>query len=130
MQPPDELLLAVKQFNNQEWFECHETLEDLWMGERGMPRDFYQGILQISVAIYHWGNGNLNGAIKLLKSGVEILDKVDKVFMNMDVAGFLTDVNILRQELEKLGKDRMTGLNAALIPKLKPVTETDKNIRE
>ena len=33
--PPGQLLLAVRQFNAREWFECHETLEDLWIGEEG-----------------------------------------------------------------------------------------------
>ncbi|HWI40238.1 MAG TPA: DUF309 domain-containing protein, partial [Verrucomicrobiae bacterium] len=38
-----ELLKALGEFNRGEWFECHETLEELWVGSSGEMRDFYQG---------------------------------------------------------------------------------------
>ncbi len=38
--PPRQLLEAVRQFNAGEWFECHETLEDLWVGEKGKCATF------------------------------------------------------------------------------------------
>ena len=58
--PPGQLLLAIRQFNSREWFECHETLEELWIGETGEVRDFYQGMLQIAVALHHWRKGARN----------------------------------------------------------------------
>jgi uncharacterized protein len=117
--PPDEIYVAIDQFNNREWFECHETLEELWMGERGMPRDFYQGILQIAVALHHWRNGNFVGAMKLLETGVEFLDRVDQIYMKADVAGLAADSRRLREKLDTLGKDRMAEADPEFIPKLR-----------
>jgi uncharacterized protein len=114
--PPDEFHTAIDQFNNREWFECHETLEDLWMGESGMPRDFYQGVIQIAIALHHWRRGNFEGAMKLLKTGAEFLDKVDPVFMKVDVAGLTADSKRFKQELEILGSDRMAEVDEGLIP--------------
>jgi predicted metal-dependent hydrolase len=116
---PDELDTAVEQFNNRQWFECHETLEELWFGESGMKRDLYQGILQIAVALYHWNNLNYPGTMKLLKTGVEILDKVDPVFMQVDVAGLSADSRRLREALETLGVEKMAELDDRLIPKIR-----------
>src|SRR5262249_20822635 len=47
--PPAELVRAVEQFNRGEFFECHETLEALWMAEAEPLRRLYQGILQVGV---------------------------------------------------------------------------------
>jgi|WetSurMetagenome_2_1015567.scaffolds.fasta_scaffold00800_16 uncharacterized protein len=123
--PPEELSLAIIQFNKHEWFRCHETLEELWFGESGMRRDFYQGVLQISVALYHWRSGNFEGAMKLLTTGVEFLDKVDPVFMQVDVAGFTADSKRLRGELETLGKKRMAEMDEKFIPKMRLTHEAD-----
>ena len=73
--PTAELLGAIDQFNRGEWFECHETLEELWVGEKGELKDFYQGVLQLAVALHHWRNGNLKGALILLKSGSDCLSR-------------------------------------------------------
>jgi predicted metal-dependent hydrolase len=116
--PPDKLLLAISRFNNGEWFECHETLEDLWMGEHGEIRRFYQGILQIAVAMHHWRNGNFAGAMSLLKSGVDHLGNVRPVCMQVDVAAFAAEANRTREALAGLGKDRMTELDPSFIPRL------------
>lgn len=67
--PPGLLLLAIRQFNVGQWYECHETLEELWIGEMGEVRDFFQGVLQIAVALHHWRNGNYGGAFSLLNGG-------------------------------------------------------------
>ena len=60
--PCDRLSLGVRQFNERHYFECHETLEDLWVEERGAIRDLYRGILQIGIGLLHWEKGNFKGA--------------------------------------------------------------------
>ena len=64
--------MAIRQFNAGQWYECHETLEDLWIGEAGEVREFLQGTLQIAVALLHWRNGNYGGAVSVLTSGESI----------------------------------------------------------
>jgi uncharacterized protein len=114
----DELVLATKQFNNQDWFDCHETLEDLWMGETGETRELYQGILQVAVALYHWKNRNFNGAISLLQSGQDHLSRVLPVCQQVDVAGLMVSAGNVRVALVSLGRDRMAELESTLIPRV------------
>ena len=59
---PAELLKAIEEFNRGDWFQAHETLEELWVGEKGELRDLYQGLLQLAVALHHWRHGNFKGA--------------------------------------------------------------------
>ncbi len=51
--PPLKLLEGIGQFKRGEYYECPETLEDIWREDEGKIRDLYKGILQIGVAIYH-----------------------------------------------------------------------------
>lgn len=114
--PPEQLLAAIDEFNRGQWFECHETLEDLWVGESGLVRDLYQGLLQVAVALHHWQEGNFPGAILLLQKSVKLLGHVATVCQHVDVAGLIRETDLFRQSLENLGPERMEKLDRRLIP--------------
>ena len=120
--PPGQLLKGIREFNSREWFECHETVEDLWIGESGEVRDFYQGIIQIAVAIHHWRNENFGGAVSLLKGGAGYLRKVSGPCQWVDVDALIADADTMRSALEELGSDRMQELDSRLIPLIKTVS--------
>lgn len=76
---------GIDEFNTGYFFECHETLEDLWQGVRGPSRDFYQGLIQIAVALYHLTRGNLAGARSLFGRGLKRLDKYPAIYGGIDL---------------------------------------------
>lgn len=51
---------------DQDYFECHEVLEELWLELDKDP--LYKGLLQIAVGLYHFRNGNVTGGRKMLRS--------------------------------------------------------------
>ncbi|MBJ6751555.1 DUF309 domain-containing protein [Geomonas sp. Red421] len=116
--PPEELHQAIEEFNLREWFACHETLEELWVGAQGELRDFYQGVLQVAVALYHWRNGNFKGAEGLLQRGPDLLRRVPDTCLGVDVARLVAEAGGLREALLSLGEERMADVDQALIPKL------------
>ena len=116
---PAGLLLGIDQFNAGDWFDCHETLEELWAGEPGEARHLYQGVLQVAVALHHWREGNFRGAMFLLGSAEELLTRVEPVCQGVDVAGLLRDTGRLREALEKLGPEGMGELDPSLIPRVR-----------
>jgi predicted metal-dependent hydrolase len=120
--PPGQLLQAIREFNSREWFECHETLEDLWIGSEGEIRDFYQGLIQIAVARHPWSNGNVGGALSLLKGGAGYLGHVAQRCQWVDVAGLIADADRMRAALEELGQERMGELASGLIPRIRTVS--------
>ena len=58
---------GIAQFNAGDYFECHETLESLWMEESGPDRLFLQGLIHLAVGLYHLKSGNRGGALSQLK---------------------------------------------------------------
>jgi predicted metal-dependent hydrolase len=72
--PSPALLKGIEEFNQRRFFECHETLEDLWTAEHGPVRYLYQGILQVGVAFYHLSRRNWHGAVTMLRSGQHYLE--------------------------------------------------------
>jgi len=117
--PSGEILRAYGEFNRGDWYDCHETLEDLWIGSEDEPRWFYQGMLQIAVALLHWRNGNYGGAVSLLTSGGEYLQRVSPVCQRIEVATLVAEAERFRAELVRLGPERMAELPEALIPKMR-----------
>lgn len=117
--PCKEILQAFGEFNRGDWYDCHETLEDLWIGSEDEPRWFYQGMLQIAVALLHWRNGNYNGSVSLLDSGMNYLKRVSAVCQRIEVATLVAETAVFRDELVRLGPDRMATLPEALIPKMR-----------
>ena len=115
----EELRKGVYEFNSGAWFECHETLEELWVGGRDDARDLCQGILQVAVALYHWRNGNFRGAVHLLESGAKLLGLVPHVCQDVDVKALLRDVKRFRERLEILGEEGMDGMENELIPQIR-----------
>ena len=63
---PPEFWQGVEQFNQGEFYACHDTFEALWTEAQEPDRTFYQGLLQIAVGLYHLGNHNWQGAATLL----------------------------------------------------------------
>lgn len=122
--PSEELLQAIAEFNRGDWFECHETLEELWVGAKGELRDFYQGVLQLAVALHHWRNGNFKGALILLKSGSDCLSRVPPICLGVDAAGLRAGAGELHEALSALGEERMSELASALIPVIRPGNPT------
>lgn len=130
--PPGELLRAFGEFNRGDWFECHETLEELWVGEEGEVRDFYQGVLQLAVALHHWRKGNFGGAVRLLQGGASYLRRVGPACQRMDVDGLVAATDRMREALTLLGPEQMAELEPALIPRLRiiPAAEQEDGRKE
>jgi predicted metal-dependent hydrolase len=64
------LLEAVQQFNQGDWYACHDGFEALWHETLEPERTELQGILQIAVSHLHRERGNLRGATVLLGEGL------------------------------------------------------------
>lgn len=123
--PPGQLLQGIREFNRGEWYECHETVEDLWIGESGEMRDFYQGIIQIAIALHHWRNGNFGGAVSLLTGGAGYLRRVSDRCQWVDVCALIADSERMKAALEECGKERMASLDPGLIPRIKTIPATN-----
>lgn len=89
-EPYDPLYLAgIEHFNVCDFFEAHETWEELWTEYRGEARKFYQGLIQVAVALHHFGNGNIRGAKKVYHSSRVYLAEYPDHYQGLDLRSFL-----------------------------------------
>ena len=75
-QLPAAFYAALAELNAGDYYRCHETLEALWLAERGPVREAYQGVLQIAVGCYHLTvRANWIGATRKLEEGARRLER-------------------------------------------------------
>jgi len=83
---------GVREFNAGLFFECHDTLEEVWRGTRGPARDFLQGLIQISVGFYHLDNRNLLGGGSQLEKGLRRLEAYGSEYLGLELARLRDEV--------------------------------------
>src|SRR5579864_2499388 len=64
---------GIELYREGAYFECHETLEDLWRPMRGPHRLFLQALINFAVAFYHLERHNPVGAARQLRKGLRKL---------------------------------------------------------
>jgi predicted metal-dependent hydrolase len=65
---------GIHLFNEGEFFECHEVLEEAWTPERGPRRLFLQSLIHVAVGFYHCGRGNPVGACRQLRKALRKME--------------------------------------------------------
>jgi len=105
---PEEFWQGVEQFNQGQFYACHDTLEALWMEATEPEKTFYQGVLQIAVGLYHLGNGNWHGAVILLGEGIKRLDKYPGAYSGIDVDELIISSADLLKTLQQAGAEKVS----------------------
>lgn len=129
---PEEFWQGVEQFNQGQFYACHDTLEALWMEAAEPQKTFYQGILQIAVALYHLTNSNWRGAVVLLGEGMNRLRRYPSTYTGIDIDELLDSSAVLLTVLQQSGPEKVgewavgnglvSSANVALsLPRIKQV---------
>jgi predicted metal-dependent hydrolase len=89
---------AIEQFNREDFFECHETLEDCWREETDIAhKNLMQGIIHLAVAFFHHRNENTIGYQRQLEKALRKLKyarlKTLEEVLNVNVTGFIKEVS-------------------------------------
>jgi uncharacterized protein len=75
-----------------EYFEAHEELELAWRAAEPEERDFFQGLVHVTVAWYQAGRGNRNGCTRQLEKAERRLAAYEPEHRGVDVADVLRQV--------------------------------------
>ncbi|MEO0826763.1 MAG: DUF309 domain-containing protein [Cyanobacteria bacterium J06639_16] len=111
---PDAFWQGIGQFNQGDFYACHDTLEAIWMEARTPIKPFYQGILQIAVAFYHLGNHNWQGAAILLGEGIGRLYPFEPTYQAVDVENLIDQGESWLRMLQNVGSEGVTPLAIAI----------------
>lgn len=98
-------LKGIDQFNRGLFYECHETLEEIWLEDHGEERALYQGIIQVAAGYFKWQQDVPAGALKLLRAGLEKLEPYAPRCLGLDIGAFVAGV---RSDLRRLETSRAT----------------------
>jgi predicted metal-dependent hydrolase len=120
---PPRLLQGITEFNQGEFYQCHDTLEELWAAEPRSIRHLYQGILQIGVAFYHLRAQRYGPVVTLLKSGSNYLEPFAPVCMGVNVTKLLNHASQCLSQVQQLGPERLNDFDWSLVPTIEIVEQ-------
>ncbi|MCI0791489.1 MAG: DUF309 domain-containing protein [Chloroflexi bacterium] len=92
-QPPPQLFVGVEQFNRGLFWECHETLEEVWLETLYPVRFFYHAIIKVSVGFHHMNRHNRHGARAKLSDAVRLLPFFQPQFLRVRTDALLHDAS-------------------------------------
>ena len=93
---------GIDLFNAEEYFDCHEVLEEVWTFSQQPDRWFLQALIHFAVGFYHLGRGNRNGATRQLRKG---LRKIEAYLPEWD--------GVNTGEIEREVRQRLAEIEAA-----------------
>lgn len=108
---PMEYYEFFVKFNEGDYYTCHDLLEEMWMSEK--DNLFLKGLLQMSVAIYHYEYGNIKGARTMMQTAHDYLQKyrpnhwslnLEKVYVFIETCIKLIPPDIDKVPFEEVSK--------------------------
>jgi uncharacterized protein len=93
------LAAGLELMRTREYFEAHEELELAWRAAAPEERDFFQGLVHVTVAWYQAGRGNRPGCERQLEKARRRLGPFHPEHRGVDVAAVLGQVDAARAAL-------------------------------
>ena len=116
--PPALFYTGLEQFNRGEYFEQHESLEEIWILEARPIRYVYQGILRIGVGFYKLRLGNYRGTVNHINGGIAYLEPFGDECLGVDLGRLIREAAHVRDQAIELGPDRLNEFDLSALPKV------------
>jgi uncharacterized protein len=114
---------AIDEFNSWRFYDCHETLEDIWRDAGGKSDDaglaaFYHGIIKAAAGYHHILRNNHKGAVALLSDTFRLLEPYRPSCLGVDVDRLIADLRDTLERVEELGPERIAEFERSRIPSI------------
>src|SRR5215212_3506827 len=96
-EPGSHFFSGLDLIRSGEFFAAHEELELEWRAAAPEERDFFQGLVHVTVAWYQAGRGNRRGCERQLEKAARRLASFAPVHRGIDVAAVLAQVERARE---------------------------------
>ena len=94
-----ELARGAAEWDAKQFFDAHETWEEIWQVERRTIRSFYQGLILLAAGLHHWtGTHRPRGVRIKLSSGIERLAPYAPSYLGVDVSTTIGDAAALLRQ--------------------------------
>lgn len=111
------LARGAAQWDAGDFFDAHETWEEIWQEEQRPIRGFWQGIILLAAGLHHWrGKHNPKGLQIKLASGIERLAPYAPAWLGVDVAAAIADAAHLQRDALGLDPAQLAATPAEAFP--------------
>jgi len=102
---------GIELFNEGQYFEAHERLEDAWNEDDGPAKEFYRAVLQVAVAYLQIERGNYRGAVKMFLRMRQWLDPLPDTCRGVDIAALRQDAANIERLVKEAGPEGIAGFD-------------------
>ena len=85
---------GIEHFNAREFWDAHESWEEIWLAAESDVEQFLQGLIQVAAAYHHLKRGTFSGGVRLFDAGLRRLQSFPPGFCDLD-----------RQSMETLARE-------------------------
>lgn len=117
-QKREGLAKAVREFNSWRFYDCHETLEDVWRAEPSQLADFFQGVIKVAAGFHHLLRGNHKGTLLLMEDALRLLEPFSPATMGLNVGRLIDESSACLERARELGAKRLAEFDRSLIPRI------------
>ncbi len=114
-----ELLQGIQLFNDERFWDSHESWEQVWRRHKNTNRIFFQGLIQVAAGMHQVRRGIYHGADKHLRNALWKLRPFEPVCADIDVSDLVSAVAAVHKEVQRLGSDGLKSHTNLLSPKIK-----------
>ncbi|HEV8661384.1 MAG TPA: DUF309 domain-containing protein [Thermoanaerobaculia bacterium] len=119
-------LRGVQHFNRLEFWDAHESWEELWLVAESDLEQFLQGLIQVAAAYHHLKRGTFRGGIRLFDAGLRRLSHFPDPFCGIDRSSVERAARAHRAwAADLVARDADARLRDDEYPKLKLVKSND-----
>ena len=98
---------GLELFNRGDWFEAHETWEEIWHMASGQRKTFYQGLIQCAVTLEHLRRGNPRGALTVFASAQSRFHGLPPVYRGVNIGLLLSQIDLYLAPVRALPKESL-----------------------
>ncbi len=95
----EKLLEGLAHFNAHDFWEAHESWEELWLEAETDLHQYLQGLIQLAAAYHHVKRGTTRGAVRLFDASLAKLEAFPLTHCGIDRA---SAVAAARRDRERL----------------------------
>ena len=96
-----QVLDGIELFNREEFYESHDTIEEIWLQESSDEQPFLQGLIQAAVAFHHYQHGKLGAARSMLSLAIEKLEGFPETHHQVLLKEFLEGLSAWKTGLDQ-----------------------------
>jgi len=102
----EKLTEGLHHFNQKEFWEAHESWEELWLEAGTDLHQYLQGLIQLAAAYHHVRRGTTRGAVRLFDAALKRLEAFPETHCGIDRGAA---VEAARRDRERLARGEAAG---------------------